>query len=304
MEKWIAWDKIQFCLCPNKIDNPGTVCYCWNSILALYSKSSIRKKTNEMESINNFRDFGGYSTQNGKRLRKGLLYRSGDLSKATDADLEHIHALGIRAICDLRSVGERKYEPDRVPAAKPFTFFNIPMRPIVDYHGRSFGRLLSLMFGHERKVDYVAVSRQAYRDYATRYLPQLKALFQRISNPENLPILIHCSAGKDRTGVVSSLLQLVLGVPLETVMDDYLKTNDNLNAYKEDVFSRLSRLGYFGVPWKKLYAPLFAARIDFLNAAFEQVKEEFGVVDEWFRRGLGFSEKEQMALVSVLIESC
>jgi len=256
-----------------------------------------------MESINNFRDFGGYQTHNGMHLKTGLLYRSGDLSKATDADLEQIHALGIKTICDLRSEGERKFEPDRVPAAKPFTFFNIPMRPIVDYHGRSLGRLLSLMFGYERKIDYVTLSRQAYRDYATRYLPQLKALFQRISDPENLPVLIHCSAGKDRTGVVSSLIQLVLGVPLETVIEDYLKTNDNLNAYKDDAFRRLSRLGYFGVPWKKLYAPLFAARIDFLNAAFDQVKDEFGAVDEWFRRGLGFSEKEKLTLASVLVES-
>jgi len=256
-----------------------------------------------MEAINNFRDFGGYKTQNGTRLKTGLLYRSGDLAKATDADLEQIHSLGIKTICDLRSEGERKYEPDRVPAAKPFTFFNIPMRPIVDYHGRSLGRLFSLMFGSERKMDYVALSYQAYRDYATRYLPQLKALFQRISTPENLPVLIHCSAGKDRTGVVSSLIQLVLGVPLETVIDDYLKTNENLNAYKEDVFRRLSKLGYFGVPWKNLYAPLFAARIDFLNAAFEQVKEEFGAVDEWFRHGLGFSESEKVALVSIFSDA-
>ena len=252
-----------------------------------------------MESINNFRDFGGYETQNGASLKKGLLYRSGDLSKATDSDLECITSLGIKTVCDLRSEGERRHEPDRIPALEPFTFFNVPMRPIVDYHGRSLKRLLSLMFGSERRMDYVAESYRAYREYATRYLPQLKALFQHISDPANLPVLIHCSAGKDRTGVVASLIQLVLGVPMETAMDDYLKTNGNLNAYTEDVFRRLSKLGYFGVPWKRLYVPLFAARADFLNAALEQVKEEFGAIDEWFRRGLGFSEREKVELVSV-----
>ena len=256
-----------------------------------------------MESINNFRDFGGYRTQNGTSLKKGLLYRSGDLSKATDADLERIASLGIKTVCDLRSEGERKKEPDRIPVAEPFTFFNIPMRPIVEYHGRSLRRLFSLMFGSERRMDYEAESYQAYREYATGYLPQLKALFQRISNPENLPLLIHCSAGKDRTGVVASLIQLVLGVPLETAIDDYLITNGNLESYTEDVFSRLSKLGYFGIPWKKLYGPLFAARVDFINAALEQVKEEFGAVDEWLRRGLGFSETEKLALATVLYDS-
>ena len=256
-----------------------------------------------MESINNFRDFGGYKTQNGTSLKKGLLYRSGDLSKATDADLERIASLGIKTVCDLRSEGERKQEPDRIPVTAPLTFFNIPMRPIVEYHGRSLRRLFSLMFGSERRMDYEAESYQAYREYATGYLPQLKTLFQRISNPENLPLLIHCSAGKDRTGVVASLIQLVLGVPLETAIDDYLKTNGNLDAYTKDVFNRLSKLGYFGVPWKKLYGPLFAARVDFINAALEQVKEEFGAIDEWLRRGLGFSETEKLALATILYDS-
>jgi protein-tyrosine phosphatase len=253
-----------------------------------------------MQAINNFRDFGGYKTQNGTFLKKGLLYRSGDLSKATDADLDYISSsLGIKTICDLRSEHERRVEPDRIPEVAPFTFFNIPMRPIVDYHARSLHRLFSLMFGRERRMDYVAESYKAYREYATSYLPQLKAFFLRISGPENLPVLIHCSAGKDRTGVVASLIQLVLGVSIETAMADYLKTNDNLSAYTDNVFRRLSKLGYFGVPWKKLYAPLFDARSDFLNAALAQVKEEFGAIDEWFRHGLGFSEKEQLAFVTV-----
>jgi protein-tyrosine phosphatase len=250
-----------------------------------------------MEAIHNFRDFGGYKTQNGARLKKGLLYRSGDLSRATDADLEHISSLGIKTICDLRSERERRMEPDRTLQAAPFTFFNIPMRPIIEYHGRSVRRLLSLMFGRERRIDYIAESHKAYREYATNYLPQLKELFCRISNPENLPVLIHCSAGKDRTGVVSSLIQLVLGVSVETALDDYLKTNDNLGTYTEEIFRRISKLSYFGVPWK-IFMPLFDARSEYLRAAFAQVKEEFGVIDEWFQRGLGFSPEEHVALLA------
>lgn len=253
-----------------------------------------------MELIHNFRDFGGYQTQNGKRLKKGLLYRSGDLSRATDEDLDALSALGIKTICDLRSEQERQMEPDRIPDVEPVTFFNISMRPIVDYHSRSLKRLFSLMFGEERKTDYIAESYKAYRDYATGYLPQLKALFKQISNPENLPILIHCSAGKDRTGVVASLIQQVLGVSPEAAMDDYLETNQNMDAYNADVMRRLSKLAYFGVPWK-MYVPLFDARRDYLNAAFSQVKEEFGALDEWMRKGLNFLEKDRSALARALL---
>ncbi len=253
-----------------------------------------------MNKIHNFRDFGGYTTRNGARLKKGLLYRSGDLSKATDADLEKFSALKIKTICDLRSERERQVEPDRFPNAVPTTFLNIPMRPIVDYHARSWGRLFSLMFGKERKMDYIAESYQAYREYATGYLPQLKALFERISNPDNLPLLIHCSAGKDRTGVVSSLIQQILGVPFELTMDDYLKTNDNLGVYTAEIVKKLKKLAYFGVPWE-MYMPLFDARSDFLNAAFTQIKDEFGALDEWMRRGLNFSKKEQDALADIFL---
>ncbi len=254
-----------------------------------------------MQSIHNFRDFGGYKTKDGKTIKKGLLYRSGGLHKATDADLDQLASLGIKTICDLRSEQERLMEPDRIPDGEPVTFFNIPMRPIVDYHSRSLKRLFSLMFGAERRMDYIAESYKAYRDYATGYLPQLKALFKRISNPENLPVLIHCSAGKDRTGVVSSLIQQMLGVTPDVAMDDYLITNQNMDEYNADVMRQLSKLAYFGVPWK-MYVPLFDARRDYLNAAFTQVKEEFGAFDNWMRQGLKFFEKDHAALVDVLLQ--
>lgn len=254
-----------------------------------------------MHSIHNFRDFGGYQTKNGTRLKKGLLYRSGDLSRATDSDLAALSSLGIKTICDLRSEQERQVEPDRIPDVEPVTFFNIPMRPIVDYHARSVRRLVSLMFGRERKIDYIAESHKAYREYATGYLPQLKDLFKRISNPENLPLLIHCSAGKDRTGVLSSLIQQVLGVSPEVTMDDYLKTNENMGAYNATILRQVSKLAYFGVPWK-MFIPLFEARVDYLNAAFAQVKDEFGAIDEWIRRGLDFSEEDKQKLAQVLVK--
>jgi protein-tyrosine phosphatase len=231
-------------------------------------------------------------------LKTGLLYRSGDLSQATDADLERLGSLGIRTICDLRSERERQQAPDRVPQARPFTFFNIPMRPIVDYHARSLRRLFSLMFGRERRTDYLDESYKAYREYATSYLPQLRALFERLSHPENLPVLIHCSAGKDRTGVVASLIQLVLGVSPETAIDDYLKSNGLLDAYTQEIFRRLKKLAYFGVPWK-MYTPLFDARPTYIEAALAQVRDEFGAIEAWFQRGLGFSERERLALVSI-----
>jgi protein-tyrosine phosphatase len=256
-----------------------------------------------MELIHNFRDFGGYPTENGRRLKRGLLYRSGHLHRATGEDLATFSRLGIKTICDLRSVGERQREPDRVPDVEAVTFFNVPMRPIVEYHARSLKRLYSLMFGEERKRDYIAESYAAYRSYAVGYLPQMKAFFQHISNPEHLPVLIHCSAGKDRTGVLVGLIQQFLGVSFDAVMDDYLKTEELLGSYKEEIMARLKPLSYFGIPWRRMYMPLFDARRDYLLAAFEQVKEEFGAIQAWLRRGVGLPKDDEGALRELLLEA-
>lgn len=256
-----------------------------------------------MELIHNFRDFGGYPTENGGRVKRGFLYRSGHLHRATDGDLAAFSCLGIKTICDLRSTGERQREPDRVPDAEAVTFFNIPMHPIVEYHARSLKRLYSLMFGEERKRDYIAESYAAYRAYAVGYLPQIKALLAYISDPAHLPILIHCSAGKDRTGVLAGLIQQILGVSFDAVMDDYLKTEEHLGSYKEEIMARLKPLGYFGIPWRRMYMPLFDARRDYLLAAFEQVKEEFGSVQAWLRRGVGLSQGDEGKLRALLTEA-
>ena len=256
-----------------------------------------------MELIHNFRDFGGYPTENGGRIKRGLLYRSGHLHRATDEDLARFSRLGIKTICDLRSIGERQHEPDRVPDVEAVTFFNIPMRPIVEYHARSLRRLFSLMFGEERKRDYIAESYVAYRAYAVDYLPEMKALLKYLADPEHLPVLIHCSAGKDRTGVLAGLIQQVLGVSLERVMEDYLKTEKYLDSYKEEIMARLKPLSYFGIPWRRMYMPLFDARRDYLLAAFEQMKAEFGIVQAWMRRGVGLSKDEEGMLRALLVEA-
>lgn len=255
-----------------------------------------------MELIHNFRDFGGYPTENGGRVKRGLLYRSGHLHRATDGDLAAFSRLGIKTICDLRSEGERQREPDRVPDVEAITFFNIPMRPIVEYHARSLKRLYSLMFGEERKRDYIAESYAAYRLYAVGYLPQVRALLEHLLKPKNLPVLIHCSAGKDRTGVLVGLIQQILGVSFETVMEDYLKTDEHLGSYKEEIVGRLKPLSYFGIPWRRMYMPLFDARRDYLLAAFEQIRKEFGEVQNWLRRGVRLSQEDAENLRELLTE--
>ena len=160
-----------------------------------------------MKTIHNFRDFGGYSTQNGLRIRQGLLYRSGNLAHASEQDLTAIASLGIKTIFDLRIAAEIINDPDKIPVHAKIKAFNIPRQPIRESESRSIKQLLSMMFGKECKIDYLQLAKTMYQSYAIDTLDEFSTILKMIGNSDNLPILVHCTVGKDRTGVVVSIIQ-------------------------------------------------------------------------------------------------
>ncbi len=151
----------------------------------------------------NARDAGGYPTQDGRIVGRGLLYRSDKLSEITQAECDIIRAAGIKTIIDLRNDEERSSAPD---AACLFDFAEYKSVPI----------------------EVKAPSRiEGYKAFATD--PCLTApiaeIFSILAERDNLPVLIHCSAGKDRAGGITALVHLLLGVHPDDVMADYLLSN-------------------------------------------------------------------------------
>ncbi len=255
-----------------------------------------------MEAIQNFRDVGGCRTVDGLLVRRGLLYRSASLALASRADLEELSSLGIRTICDLRTYEERDEARDRVPRHAAVRSVHIPIR--VNHH-KDLGvvsRLLWLLFGDGRRLDYESVARESYREYVTDFRSEFGAVMRLASEPHNLPLLIHCTAGKDRTGFACSLIQRTLGVSADVVLDDYLKSNDHLDRFREVTLHRLRFLKLFGIS-KQRILPLLEARSDYLEAAFDQIRAVHGTVDAYVSDGLGFSERETRRLKGLLLES-
>ncbi|MBE9524240.1 MAG: tyrosine-protein phosphatase [Chloroflexi bacterium] len=255
-----------------------------------------------MKSVHNFRDFGGYCTENGARIKTGLLYRSGSLSHISDQDLVTLSSLGLRTIIDLRTSEERIKDPDRIPENNIIRTHNIPMRPIRNSESRSIRQLISLIIGEERKIDYAQLAKITYQSYAIDFRAEFSELLKMLSDSANLPILIHCTAGKDRTGVVVSIIQNLLGVPLTITMQDYLESNFRLQAYQQAIMKRIKLLPFLGIPRDK-FLPLFEAREEYLHAAFEQIESEFNTLASYFRLGLNISSDDQQDLVNVLVET-
>jgi protein-tyrosine phosphatase len=254
-----------------------------------------------MDHIYNFRDFGGYPAQNGKLVRKGLLFRSGDLDQASQNDLEDIAALGVRTVVDLRTPQERSESPDRLPSEWEGRVVHLPMKMLATPKSGRLASLYSIVFGEARKLDFEKIALATYQDYVIQYRDELSKILCIVMQTSNLPILIHCTAGKDRTGVVCSLLQIALGVPGESVMQDYLLSNEWLNEYNRAMLKRLRFLNLLGVSNDR-FLPLLEARKEYLQAAIDQIENEYGDFWAYLRVGLGFSEEERLNMMELLLQ--
>jgi protein-tyrosine phosphatase len=242
-----------------------------------------------MESIHNFRDFGGYKTQSGSMVKEGLLFRSGSLDQASDADLDVLKNLGICTICDLRNPIEHSNQPDRLPGDWNGRVIHIPIQAQIQDERKRIAHLLSLLFGKGRDIDFAQVSMKTYQRFVTDFSPGFSQVLELVADEDNLPILIHCTAGKDRTGFACSLIQLVLGVPSELAFQEYLRSNGNLDGFKREMDKRLTFISLLGIKKEKFF-PLFEARAAYLEAAFARIEADYGSMENYVRNGLGFTD--------------
>lgn len=181
---------------------------------------SHRKRHIPLEGAKNFRDFGGYHTEEGRFIQEGLLFRSDGLSRLTAADFEKIAQFGIRTICDLRRDKERL----RSPTNWQDTRAKIHHLPLLSETGPTAVDEIAAMGARcdARAARDIMVN--IYRGLITGEQAQhyYRRMFPLLSEQENLPVLIHCSGGKDRTGVSCALILWFLGVPRADIIDNYL----------------------------------------------------------------------------------
>lgn len=233
----------------------------------------------------NFRDVGGYRTQSGATVRWGQVYRAGVLSYCTDADLRTLQQLGVRAICDLRRAEERRREPTDWPDPATHHLFwdddeDAPtLRAFAARHAPDPAGMRAAMI-------------DLYRALPDWMISRIAGLFGCLA-AGNLPLVVHCAAGKDRTGIAVAVLLLTLGVPRATVLEDYLMTNE---AGDFEQFLRSRRHSELGLaadhhPLLELPAEirrvLLGAEPDYLEAALEQIDADYGSLENYLERAVG-----------------
>ncbi|MCG6981749.1 MAG: tyrosine-protein phosphatase [Deltaproteobacteria bacterium] len=252
----------------------------------------------EITGSRNLRDLGGYRTTDGKVVKKGVLYRSDHLDQITKADFEKIAALGVKTEYDLRGEAERTREPPRLPEIVPVKVVTLS----VFYQGlEPWMTARKILGGDVEEGEFHDVMVEAYRSYVLDFRPQWSTLLKGLAEPGTLAALIHCTYGKDRTGVAVALVLRSLGVPQEKIMEDYLLSNKFWES-KTELYSCLSNwASCFRTPRNEVRA-LMEVRPEYLQASFEAIDEHYGSFDNYLDQGLGIDEQTLQRLRAALLQ--
>ena len=238
----------------------------------------------------NLRDFGGYATENGGAVRRHRLYRSGSLAHLSEDGERGFAALGIGLICDLRREEERAEEPTPIFRHSPRRL-EIPIFPgsALRMHDEGDPARMTLA----ERIDFmVTINRELARDHAEDYARMFEALLEQ----EEGGFLVHCSAGKDRTGFACALILHALGVPEQTVLEDYLLTNSALDFEGYILPRLLARYGHEAVPDKEAAMALAGVRPEYLRGAYQAIEAEFEGVEHYLERAIGLDAATRAVL--------
>ncbi|HKS55290.1 MAG TPA: tyrosine-protein phosphatase [Steroidobacteraceae bacterium] len=248
----------------------------------------------------NFRDIGGYRTQGGRTVRWGRVYRAGVLSYFTERDHDTLHGLDVRAICDLRRAEEREREPSAWPAKNE-------QRPVHLHWDDGSSAPMIRSFAANRPATAAGMFDamiDLYRALPTWMAGRIRGMFDCVASG-SVPIVVHCAAGKDRTGVAIAVLLSALDVSRQTAIEDYLLTND-AGDFEQFLRSRHdSQLGLTDVNHPLLLMPedirrvLFSAEKAFLQAAFESI-DELGGLDCYLEKTVGVNAAQRAAVTANL----
>jgi protein-tyrosine phosphatase len=240
------------------------------------SESPVRHLN--LEGASNFRDLGGYHARDGRIVRWRQIFRSNHLGHLTEADIEVLRGLGVRSAFDFRGTEERVAAMCGIAG---IAVLSLPIEPTVVAAlraRRADGAALS-------SEDALEVMRDSYRNYVRHNTHSYRTLFTHLLE-DRAPLVIHCTAGKDRTGFACALILHALGVPDDVIAEDYLLTN---RFYRRDPTASSD------LP-DEVRQALASVEASFLGAAFEAIGAEYGDLENYFSDGLGVGADQRAKL--------
>lgn len=241
------------------------------------------------EGIHNFRDYGGYAVPGGGRVAQGTLWRSAQHGDATDADLTRVHDLRIRTVIDLRGITERQAKPcRRYPGFAGEVLF---------HEGETAGLHVEAAAGSPTALEARAAMLRLYQGIGFRpnLIPMLQRYFKALETREGAS-LVHCVAGKDRTGFAVALLHHVLGVHPDDIVADYVLTNQAGNIETRIAAGAEQIRSKYGAIDDDTIRILMGVEADYITTAFAALIERHGSIDAYLAEVLQIDAARTAAL--------
>lgn len=243
--------------------------------LSMMSMAGCRDKAAEgkrhlpLQGGYNFRDLGGYRTTDGHYVKWRMILRSDDLSGLTADDVVLLDGIPVRTVVDFRSPSEVSQAPDR-QLSGPTARYELPISPgDLSDAGGFMSLSADSLRSYMRLMNEEMVSRP-------EFVAQFRELFRLLQEEGNAPLLFHCTAGKDRTGMGAALVLYALGVDEATVMEDYLLSNEYILRKYEGLLSEYPNL-----------EPVFTVRSEYLLAGIDRIRRDHGSVEAFLENELG-----------------
>ena len=262
-----------------------------------------------LEGQSNFRDLGGYETRDGRHIKAGMIYRSGELPRLTDADVTTLEELGIKTVVNFLTPGEIAFRGhDRLPAG--VQEISLPIT----------GEVRGIPDAANRLVE--ARKTGDFRDFPPEFNPliheelvggladeQYRKLFEILADASRYPLIIHCSHGIHRTGTASALILSALNVPWETVREDYLLSNQ---ARVNELSPRMQQLNAkaqtLGMSQQDLEAnaeaieAFYVLQGEYIDASKSQAEARSGSIEGYLESELSVSGEDVQRLRYILVE--
>lgn len=216
----------------------------------------------------NFRDLGGIRNQQGKHVKWGKFIRTDELKSLTEADLEYLSAIPVRSIVDFRSEMEIEQAPDILPASvqNNYQLFIDPGNIL---------ELQNLNIASSTSLDSVMITINEYLVSDPHFVGRYKRFFEILQDENQVPVIFHCTAGKDRTGMAAALILYALGVSEECIFQNYLESNIYLKEKYAGEIEKNPKL-----------ESVLTVKEEFLRAGINKIKEKYDSVEQFLTREL------------------
>lgn len=265
--------------------------------------NALHQQTHRVLSLEkgiNFRELGGYKTKSGKEVKYHKILRSAGLNKLTDNDLNYLSDYGLKTDVDFRSKDEIAKSPDKVPSGTRYVSLPVFKEDQTEASKIQESAIPQIDFdpsnGYEHMLDVYRNmiveknSQQAYRNFFDELLG---------NSNDNDVLLFHCTAGKDRTGMGAVFFLYTLGVPLQTIKEDYLLTNV---ANKEYVAEILKKVEAREPSLVESIRALLTVNEEYLAVAQKAIVETSGNLDNYIKNELHVTEKQISDLQKIYLQ--